>query len=801
MAKEISFKIRLISSEALSNLKTLAAEIEKLNKKQKELKKTTGTASTEYQTNAIRLKELKKAHTEIQNSITGTNSFTQRLTSSFKNAVFQLGAMYLGFQTLIGVVTDAFKTIVEYNKALADLRKTTGTTRAEAKALGEELQKIYTKTSINALMELGTAAGRLGLRGQDIIDFVKSADMAFVALGDSLEGSAEDIGLTLGKIADQFGLEEKYGIGGAIERIGSALNELGANSKAQEGNIVDFTNRLQGVASVANISATQIMALGALFDSTGQSMEVAATTFNKLLPELGKNTEKFASVAGVSIEEFEKLLREDAFEALKLVAKGASSSDTGLMAVTETLESFGIDAARSASIVTILSKNLDELNRLEGIATNGLNENISVQKEFQTQMETIESAISAVGKSWDRLILTSSGTNVFEDAVVGVLTTVKGVFDNIRNFVEGGYITKLKVLANVFIDSLTLLIKPFVYSLELLGVKTDFLKFKIEETTATKIESTKATESNITAIEEETAAIENQTKATYLQLKKQKEQAEEKKKLALEEKRFRESLGLDENDIKEAELLIQDVPDKDAFWKSIKGYTEEDLFSVMQDDFNAKLDAELEEKNRIQAFNEWKKEQELKQRNEILGITSDFFGALATLSKNNANLSKKFAIAQSIIDGARAVMNILAEPSLLPFPISSALKAIQIGTVGATTAAQIRTINSQSFAQGGYTGAGTVRDSTGQRVAGIVHENEYVVPSRILSTPRGANLVGQLEGMRGFANGGYTNAPDLDNNIMSAIAMLTRNQKVYVLESDITSTQRKINVIDREVSW
>ena len=61
---------------------------------------------------------------------------------------------------------------------------------------------------------------------------------------------------------------------------------------------------MAGVASQANISVTDIAALGALFNSTGQSVEVAATTLNTLLPAIGKDIEKFANVAGVNIEEF-----------------------------------------------------------------------------------------------------------------------------------------------------------------------------------------------------------------------------------------------------------------------------------------------------------------------------------------------------------------------------------------------------------------------------------------------------------------------------------------------------------------
>jgi hypothetical protein len=49
--------------------------------------------------------------------------------------------------------------------------------------------------------------------------------------------------------------------------------------------------------------------------------------------------------------------------------------------------------------------------------------------------------------------------------------------------------------------------------------------------------------------------------------------------------------------------------------------------------------------------------------------------------------------------------------------------------LAASLALQIAQIKSQKFAKGGMTGPGSsYRDETGKRVAGIVHENEYVAP-------------------------------------------------------------------------
>ncbi|AMJ65057.1 hypothetical protein [Hymenobacter sp. PAMC 26628] len=67
------------------------------------------------------------------------------------------------------------------------------------------------------------------------------------------------------------------------------------------------------------------------------------------------------------------------------------------------------------------------------------------------------------------------------------------------------------------------------------------------------------------------------------------------------------------------------------------------------------------------------------------------------------------------------------------------------------------------FARGGFTGGGQgPADSTGHRVAGVVHEGEWVAPKWMLQTPKYANVVGYLEAERkGYAQGGYTSPGSL----------------------------------------
>ena len=63
--------------------------------------------------------------------------------------------------------------------------------------------------------------------------------------------------------------------------------------------------------------------------------------------------------------------------------------------------------------------------------------------------------------------------------------------------------------------------------------------------------------------------------------------------------------------------------------------------------------------------------------------------------------------------------------------------------------------------------------------------------------------------MRGFADGGFTSSPSSSvstatqqtNSLSQGIKEALQDQRVYVLESDITSTQKSVQTIDRDITF
>ena len=172
-----------------------------------------------------------------------------------------------------------------------------------------------------------------------------------------------------------------------------------------------------------------------------------------------------------------------------------------------------------------------------------------------------------------------------------------------------------------------------------------------------------------------------------------------------------------------------------------------------------------------------------------------------------ARQRKAQAITQAAVNGALAITNIAAN-LIDPTPVQ-AFKIAAIAAQAALTATQIGVISSQQFADGGFTGDGLgFRDSTGEKVAGVVHHNEWVAPRWQVESPKYRPIIEYLESARsnGFADGGFTTPnfgnidtatqfganPDIMRTVMEAIqtSQMLAQRPIYTNVTDISNLNR-----------
>lgn len=335
------------------------------------------------------LKKVKDRLNEVKDGAEQTGFNLQNIANKFNHYI---GVITAGILTLVGVISglkDINKTFAEFDDKVADVMKTTGLAKMDVRELNEEFKEIDTRTQQEDLLGLARIAGKLGIEGKnDILEFVKAADQINVALSEDLGGDVEEAINEIGKLVEIFSLREEFGLGGAILKIGSAINELGANSSANEAFLVNFTKRMAGVAPAAKMSIASILGLAATLDQLGQTEEVSATALNDVIPSMFKDTATFARIAGMEIDAFSQLLNKDANEALIKVLEGVKGNNASFGEMVARLDEIGIDGSRATTVLGALAGKIDVLRAQQALANKAIEEGTSLTDEYNIKNNT-----------------------------------------------------------------------------------------------------------------------------------------------------------------------------------------------------------------------------------------------------------------------------------------------------------------------------------------------------------------------------------------------------------------------------
>lgn len=338
--------------------------------------------------------------------------------SSVKGSFSQFGPTALvvtGITAAIAAVPKWISANVTLSDSLTDVQKYTDLTNQELEVLMGNLESMNTRSSRAELMSLAEVAGRLGIKGvEDITGFVRAADQINVALSEDLGGNVEEALKALGKITSTYRIKDVYGIEDSLLKVGSAINTLGASSEANEGYIVDFTNRMGGIAPLAGISIENILGLGATLDSLGQTSEVSSTALSKIFTDMAKRSKEFAKVANMEVGSFVELLEKDANEALIKVLEGVKANSDGIPNLTKALGDLGQDGGRVIGVLGTLANNVDVLRKQQEIANRSFAEGTSITEEFTKKNENLAATLAKIRNFLVAKFVTSDFVKQFE---------------------------------------------------------------------------------------------------------------------------------------------------------------------------------------------------------------------------------------------------------------------------------------------------------------------------------------------------------------------------------------------------
>ncbi|GEM_PF-4268212 len=348
---------------------------------------------------------------------------TNKLWRDMKSGFAMFGPVALLTTAIYGAINAVNRWVdrnIRLSETLADVEKNTGLTKDQVDDMTDSLMDIDTKSSRQELLELSIIAGKLGIEGQANIEgFVRAADKINVALGEDLGDGTQAL-RKLGKLVETYPVKDAFGIEESMLRVGSAVNTLGRSSTAAEGNIVEFTRRMGGIAPKAKVSIADTLGLGAATDALGVSMEVGATAIGQIYTKMTDNRGQYVRFARdtegnqLSLEQFTHMINNDFNNAFLAVLRGLNENSDAMTTFIDTLGDMELEGERVKQTIGALSGNLDVVTRQQAIANEEFEKGTSIIDEFNLKNETAGANLTKVWKAFGNWFINSSVVRGFE---------------------------------------------------------------------------------------------------------------------------------------------------------------------------------------------------------------------------------------------------------------------------------------------------------------------------------------------------------------------------------------------------
>lgn len=312
-------------------------------------------------------------------------------------------------QSLVNLIPQTIDRTMKLKDSFADIEKATGLSAEGVKELNKELKKIDTRTSNQELRDIAVAAGQLGVANDQLVSFVKNADMAVVALGDEFSGGVEQVAKELGGVAKLYKETQGMDIGEALSRIGSGMNELGAAGSATAPVVTDFTQRMGQLGNLAP-SLAQTAGYGAALQELGMSAEIGASGLSRILLVGSTQTDLFSQHLGKTKEELEALINTNPDQFLKELAR--SFQGLSQTQIVQRLKELKIESDESIKVMSLLANQTDFVEQKQKIMGDAFAKNTSLASEFAKKNYDLAKELKDLGE-WFNSLFTSEGLQNF----------------------------------------------------------------------------------------------------------------------------------------------------------------------------------------------------------------------------------------------------------------------------------------------------------------------------------------------------------------------------------------------------
>ncbi len=330
----------------------------------------------------------------------------------------------------------AAKSAIDMESAFAGVRKTVDATEGEFAKLRQGFVEMSTDMkngipiAVEGLMEIGEAAGQLGIEKEAILGFTD----VMAKLGVTTNLSGEQAAKSLARLANIMQMPQDQ-----FDRLGSTVVALGNSLATTESEIVAMGLRLAGAGNVIGLTEAQVMAFSGALSSVGIAAEAGGTAFSKVMLDInnevaggGARLQTFAAVAGMSAQEFAQQWQTAPAQALMSFISGLGKMRDSGQNIVPVLEELNLNEIRVRDALLRASGASDIFTEAMETGSQAWKENIALNEEAEERFKTTASQLQFL-KNNLKMVAAVFGEVLLPaiNKVVGGLVPVSGGLSNL----------------------------------------------------------------------------------------------------------------------------------------------------------------------------------------------------------------------------------------------------------------------------------------------------------------------------------------------------------------------------------
>lgn len=399
-----------------------------------------------------KLSRMEKLTAQSASSMTSNIAKVGAKWESMGDRVAKVGDKLTKSLTLPMVAGGAYagKMAVEFDTALANVRKTSDLTESELEELAKSALELSKTQPVDAqtILNIEALGAQLGISNGKLETFAKTVSGLDIATNMNAETAATE----MARFANIVGMAEDE-----FSNYGSTLVAIGNNMATTESEVSQMAMRFASAGAQAGMSEAQILGMAGAMSSLGIKAEMGGSALSQIFVSIGKavanggdDLEAFASRANMSAEEFRRAWGEDAAGAFNSLIEGIGGATAAGEDMNVIMGELGFTQIRQSDVMRRLAGSTEAVTHKQSVLSSALElstsaweQNTALQKEVDQRNESMASRIEVLKNKLNAIAITVGRplVNAVIDAVEALDPMIQGVADAAQAFAdmdEGG---------------------------------------------------------------------------------------------------------------------------------------------------------------------------------------------------------------------------------------------------------------------------------------------------------------------------------------------------------------------------